>query len=257
MEEINIIDVMLPENKKEYDSYILLKFFEKEIYQQEFLDGKLFFNTVDFFAGCDQNGRGDLNEGNTFIIDYDKPNLISANFEKIDGEYLLVVRDYSDNPEAFKRGTIWKYSSAVNRNRKIISLFTLFLNLEKQKVSPIDAKLKECFGEYGILIINRQKFFERVVNSLINNKEYSNKYMAFVNYQPKEKQKGLMDWNPFIKNEEFSYQNEFRITFTSNSDQPLKLDLGCSLRDIVVPILSEDLYEIHFKNSNLFYPIYQ
>ena len=251
------MDVSMHYDKKDYDGYMLMKFWEKEEYQQEFLDGKLFFNTADYFAKCDQNGRGDHNEGNTFVIDYEKPNYVAANLEKVGDTYAIVVRDYSNNPTEFKRGTIWDYSAAINRNRKIISFYTMFVNIEQQLIAPFDPKMKEEFGEFGILILNRQEFFGRVYNALKKNDEYANIGVGFIEYQPKEKQQGITDWNPFIKKDDFDYQNELRITFTSNTDKPVKIDLGCSLKDIVVPIYSKDLDQINFNEGKLLYPIYR
>ena len=251
------MDVSMHYDKKDYDGYMLMKFWEKEEYQQEFLDGKLFFNTADYFAKCDQNGRGDHNEGNTFVIDYENPNYVAANLEKVGDTYAIVVRDYSNNPTEFKRGTIWDYSAAINRNRKIISFYTMFVNIEQQLIAPFDPKMKEEFGEFGILILNRQEFFERVYNALNKNDEYANVGIGFIEYQPREKQQGITDWNPFIKKDDFDYQNELRITFTSNTDKPVKIDLGCSLKDIVVPIYYKDLDRIHFDDGKLLYPIYR
>lgn len=245
------MDVSMHYDKKDYDGYMLMKFWEKEEYQQEFLDGKLFFNTADYFAKCDQNGRGDHNEGNTFVIDYENPNYVAANLEKVGDTYAIVVRDYSNNPTEFKRGTIWDYSAAINRNRKIISFYTMFVNIEQQLIAPFDPKMKEEFGEFGILILNRQEFFERVYNALNKNDEYANVGIGFIEYQPREKQQGITDWNPFIKKDDFDYQNELRITFTSNTDQPVKIDLGCSLCDIAVPIYSKDIEQICFKDGTL------
>ncbi len=251
------MDVSMNYAQKDYDGYMLMKFWEKEEYQQDFLNGKLFFNTADFFAKCDQNGRGDRNEGNTFVIDYDNPKYIAANLEKVGNRYAIVVRDYSNNPAEFKRGTIWDYSAAINRNRKIMSFYTMFVNIEQQLISPFDPKMKEDFGDYGILILNRQEFFARVYNALKRDKEYANVDIGFIEYQAKEKQKGFTDWHPFIKKDDFAYQNELRITFTSNTDKPIKLDIGCSLRDIVAPIYSKDLGQIFFKDGKLLYPIYR
>ena len=251
------MDVSMHYDKKDYDGYMLMKFWGKEEYQQDFLNGKLFFNTADFFAKCDQNGRGDQNEGNTFVIDYENPNYVAANLEKVGNTYAIVVRDYSNNPTEFKRGTIWDYSAAINRNRKIISFYTMFVNIEQQLISPFDPRMKEEFGEFGILILNRQEFFERVYNALNKNDEYANVGIGFIEYQPREKQQGITDWNPFIKKDDFDYQNELRITFTSNTDKTVKIDLGCSLKDIVVPIYYKDLDQIHFDDGKLLYPIYR
>ena len=97
------MDVRLRPEITGYDGYMLMKFTSKEQYRQDFLDGKLFFNTSDFFARCDDTGRGDRDEGMTFIIDPEKPAYISANLEKVGDKYAIVVRDYSDNPEEYKR----------------------------------------------------------------------------------------------------------------------------------------------------------
>lgn len=251
-----MIDVSLPNKLNEYDAYMLMKFTTSYEYQEDFLDGKLFFNTSDFFASCDDMGRGDVDEGNTFIIDCDNPSLISANLEKVGNTYALVIRDYKDNPAAYKQGTVWNYSAAINRRRKIFSLYTIFLNLKNQTMDSFSSKMREEFGEYGILVLNRQEFFERVIKAISNNSEYKEYELGFVDYLPREKQQGFLDWHPFIKKQKFNYQNEFRITFISNDENPIKLDLGCSLRDIAVPIMSKDLDEICFKNGNIMYPIY-
>ena len=117
--------------------------------------------------------------------------------------------------------------------------------------------MEKEFGQYGILILNRQEFFERVVRAITNNSEYEKWGLGFVDYLPQEQQKGLIDWHPFIKKQRFSYQKEFRISFVSNDDKPIKLDLGCSLRDIAVPIMAKDLNEIFFKDGKLLYPAYE
>lgn len=250
------IDVNLRPDITNYDGYMLMKFTSSEKYRQDFLNGKIFFNTLDFFAKCDDVGRGDIDEGKTFIINYEKPDYMSANLEKVGNTYALVVRDYSDHPEAYKRGTIWNYSSAVNRNRKILSLYTMYVDLIGKKVSPFSEKMKDEFGKYGILILNRHEFFRRVYEALIENNLTKDACMGFVEYLPKEKQNGLIDWNPFIKKDCFIYQNEFRISFVSDNSEAVTLDIKSSLRDIAVPINATDLCEIYFDGENLVYPAY-
>ena len=136
-------------------------------------------------------------------------------------------------------------------------MYTLFLNIANQTVDSFPAEMGKEFGQYGILILNRQEFFERVVRAITNNSEYEKWGLGFVDYLPQEQQKGLIDWHPFIKKQRFSYQKEFRISFVSNDDKPIKLDLGCSLRDIAVPIMAKDLNEIFFKDGKLLYPAYE
>lgn len=254
---IYYMDIGLPKEYNKFDGYMLMKFTTSGTYQEDFLNGKLFFNTADFFAQCDDQGRGDSDEGNTFIVDYENPLLVAANLEKIGNAYAMVVRDYKENPEAYKRGTVWEYSAAINRRRKIISMYTLFLNIANQTIDPFPIEIEKEFGHYGILVLNRQEFFERVVKAITSNSMYEKWGLGFVNYLPQEQQKGLIDWHPFIKKQKFSYQKEFRISFVSNDEKAIKLDLGCSLRDIAVPIMAKDLNEIFFKDGKLLYPTYE
>jgi len=169
----------------------------------------------------------------------------------------IVVRDYSGNPEEYKRGTIWDYSSAINRDRKVLSLYTAYVDLAGKKVAPFSENMKAEFGEFGILILNRQVFFQRVHKALVENNFLKESYMGFVEYLPEVEQNGLIDWHPFVKKDRFKYQNEFRITFVSDNADPVMLDLGCSLRDIAVAINADDLKDIHFDDENLLYPVYE
>ena len=82
---------------------------------------------------------------------------------------MILLLYYSDNPAEYKRGTIWDYSSAINRDRKVLSLYTAYVDLAGKKVAPFSENMKEEFGEFGILILNRQEFFQRVHNALVAN----------------------------------------------------------------------------------------
>ena len=239
---------------KDYDEYMLIKFTRKYEYQQDFLDGRLYFNTVDFFRKCDAKGQGDSNEGNNFIINNQDPKMISANLEKVNGQYMIVVRDYTNNPLEYKPGIIKSYSAADNRNRKIICFYTMYINFENKKVSPFPKNMGQEFGEYGVLILNRQEFFKRVEVALKKIKNCNDPQMGFVEYQ--EMAAGYNEWHTFKKEKKlFDYQNEFRITFKNENEKPYILDLECTLRDIAVPIVAEDVGQIYVEKQSIVYPI--
>ena len=44
------MDVELRDDMNEFDGYLLLKFTTKKEFQRDFLNGKIFFNTADFFS---------------------------------------------------------------------------------------------------------------------------------------------------------------------------------------------------------------
>lgn len=248
---------MLDEIEDKYNGYMLMKFTSSYKFQQDFLDGNLFFNTSDFFAKCDNDGQGDPDEGNTFVVSMSDTNLTAANLEYVDGKLAIVVRDYSNNPNAYKEGTVWSMSSSENRNRKLICLYTMYVGVENNEIAPFPKQMGKEFGEYGILILDRQEFFERVCQALKNTAGIKNAQMGFVEYLQDNQVKGLIDWNPFMKMPKYRYQNEFRITFINDTSEPIKLCLEKDLRDIAVPIMAKDVDEIFMKNSKIYYPIYR
>lgn len=250
-----MIDIEMGPWVKEYNGYMLLKFTSSYDFQQCLLDGKMYFNTADWFANCEDRGRGDENEGNTFVVNHNKPGLMSVNFEMINGQAMLVPRDYTNNPSEYKKGTVWSYSSALNRFRKIISFYTAYVNSDKKVISEFPDNIEEEFGEYGVLILNRQEFFERVFNVFREMTDFKEPCMGFVEYQKMEK--GLNNWNPFRKDtNRFGYQNEFRITFVDDTREAVMLDLKRTIRDIAVPILASEVKKnIFFDKDQLQYSI--
>lgn len=242
--------------KNIYDGYVLMKFTSSYEWQQEMLGGKFFFNTSDYFSKCEDTGRGDLDEGTTFRINSDDPDLKAANIEIINGVPYIIVRDFSKNPSEYQKGTVWSLSQAENRFRKICCFYTEYVNVHDKKISSFPNGFANEFGQYGIMILNRSMFYDRIakaINKLQNVKEAR---MGFVEYQSMKP--GINDWNPFRKDKDrFEYQNEFRITFINDTVDPVKLDLGTSIRDIATPIMASDLSEIHFNDSGeLIYPQY-
>ena len=110
------------------------------------------------------------------------------------------------------------------------------------------------FGEYGVLILNLQEFFKRVEVALKKIKNCNDPQMGFVEYQ--EMAAGYNEWHTFKKEKKlFDYQNEFRITFKNENEKPYILDLECTLRDIAVPIIAEDVGQIYVEKQSIVYPI--
>ena len=242
--------------RDQYDGYLLMKFFSKEEHRDAFLKGKLYCNTSDFFARCEHEGQGDWNEGNNLIVNPNEHNLQSLNLEIVDNVPMMVLRDYTNDPENYKPSTVFTYSTADNRNRKLLCFYTLYLNIAQNRIATVSPKMKAEFGDFGVLILKRQPFFDRVCSTINVDSSLHGVYMGFVSYE--SLQPGVNDWHPFKKNaERFSHQNEFRLTFLNSDAEPYTLDLKQSLSDIAVPIQIDDIEKIHFENGNLCYPIYK
>lgn len=247
------MDVAIPKYANLYDGYLLMKFTSSLKFQQDFLDGKLFFNELSYFANCEKIGQGDPKEGYSLIENISNPSFQSMNIEVINGQPLLIIRDYSKIPEKYTPSTVYNYSAAENRKVKIICFYTLFVNLENCIIQNLSSRLLNEFGNYAILILDRKEFFKRLSNAFKRNPDYNCCTMGFVNYT--DLQQGINEWNPFKKEKTlYSYQNEFRIAFKSNISGPITLELG-SLRDIAVPLSAESIYKIHFEDGNLLYHI--
>jgi hypothetical protein len=186
-----------------------------------------------------------------------KKHLTAVNFEMVNGRAMIVQRDYSKNPEKYKKGTVWSYSAAKNRCRKIVSFYTAYVNTEKRIISEFSKNMSDEFGEYGVLILDRQQLFSRINDVFRKMKNCKEAQMGFVEYQTMSS--GLNEWNPFRKDiDKFGYQNEFRITFVDDSREAVLLDLNQSLRDIAIPIIASEVdKEIYFDGKNLVYPIYK
>lgn len=250
-----MIDIGMGKWIKDYNGYLLMKFTSKYCYQQSFLDGKLFFNTSDFFASCDDAGRGDHNEGNAIVVEESDEAKTSLRCEGVNGQMLLIEEDFTNKPSEYIKSNVFSYSPAKNRKRKVISFYTAYINLDREEVSPFTDNMSDEFGKYGIIILDRQVFFERVENAIKKQADIKDAQMGFVEYH--DLKPGVNHWHPFKKDKsKFEYQNEFRITFINDNDQTYTLNLGRSLRDIAVPIQADDVHKIGFKNGKLVYPIY-
>ena len=109
-----------------YDSYILLKFIAKFDFLLGFLDGKLYFNTTDYFSNIENDGQGDYLEGSTISINYNRRNGQCMKLCNINGESCIVTC----NENNMVGTPICQYSSYENRHRKIISFYKMYTTLQ-------------------------------------------------------------------------------------------------------------------------------
>lgn len=240
----------------DYNGYSLMKFVKKEDYLEEFLSGTLYFNTSDFFSKCDEQGRGDWNEGNDLVFNTMDPGLQSMRHVFVDGKLAIALYDYSDHPEDYKPSTVFDYSFAENRNRKLISFYTIYANTDDNVIKPFPDNIEKEFGEYCVLLTDCREFCKRVRETLKTFPEFKDIRMGFVQYI--DMKQGINRWDPFKKEKaKFEYQNEFRITFISSDDQPVKLNLSKPLNDIAVPVLARDLERMKVEKGHLLYPLYK
>lgn len=240
-----------------YDGYLLMKFFSCEEYLEDFLNGKIFFNTSDYFWTIENEGQADPDESNEIIMSTDQHDFKSMNMEVINGRYCAVIRDYSKNPEKYVPSTMLTYSPARNRFRKIVCFYSAYVNTKKDSILLPSQNMSKAFGKYAVVIPDRQSFFEELEKGIRNHKGIKEAQIGFVEYVPKKEIRGAYEWGPFKKRYKFSEQNELRATFIDESKEPVKMELGINLRHLAFPVLYEDISEIYMKDGGLYYPIYQ
>ena len=251
----NSPETLGPYPKEGYDSYFLMKFMGSYKFQQDFLDGKLYFNTSDFFMMCDKKGQGDDAEGNEWKINPKKDELKSANLRIVDGQAIIEIVDYSQHPENYQPGTIFSYSPAINRFRKVISFYTLYANSIENRLQSQSEDMSKIFGEYGVLILDTEELFIRIIDGIKKLGNVKSAQLGYVDYLNENEEKGFTEYNPFIKGHDYAYQNEFRVTFVDDTKEPVLLDVG-NLRDIAVPMFKDSFRDMYMKGGKLFYPTY-
>lgn len=231
-----------------FKNFILLKFISKKKYAEEFLDGHIFLNTVDYYwnefcLGNSNNvtGQLDLLEGTVSVVDVEK-----FGFDAFFSTDLIF------------RAVGYKYCNVAcfyKLDYKIVGTEGAYVT--SYSIHP---KMKE-FGEYVVVITDKNKFL-RYINRVFRTYE-CNKYKYLcgeVNYHKltrcgenieighhiglrgdfeisigddKYRHSIIEERDVFDKGFNYSYQNEWRIAmYRGKKDNlPYTLDIG-NIRDI-------------------------
>lgn len=251
------LEDLKPYSKDGYDGFFLMKYTSTYKYQQEFLDGLLYFNTSDYFSKCEKEGQGDETENLAWKINPERHGFYSARPIRCNNQMMIAIIDYSEHPEGFKPGTVFSYSPAEYRFRKLISFYTVYTDSIDNRVYPFPDNLETTFGKYGILITNPLEFYKRVVSGLQHTEEtIKNPQLGYVDYMSPEEEQGLIEYSPFIKPSRFNEYNEFRITFIGDDNNAKKIDIGYTLRDICFPIYEGGYKEMFILEKTFHFPKY-
>lgn len=220
-----------------YDSFLLLKFYQEEIFRDYFLDGKLYMRQHAEFARKELGkGRSDYTEGADFaVLPLNKRTFPDVRFRTIDsGEVYVEVTEYTEKPANYQENQLLIHHPIQSQYRNIFSMYTMWCNTNKDLICNIDVDNMKSFGEYGILILDTHTFFDRVSLAASNESTVRQMNCGFVNYI---EDKNVMNFDPFKKRaDDFSWQNEFRFCAETDNTNLLELDAHISFRDIAMPI---------------------
>lgn len=191
----------------------LIKFLETEEYLNDFLNGKIFMNTLRYFKTleCNDTNRHDRSE--TFLSNY-QPDCIQI------GNLVIPKEDCS---RIILNSLKYDFCN-------IFSMYSLWpINHEEQL--HIDEQNKN-FGDFCVCVTDVSEFLKRIKDKT-DTLGIACQYMR-VKYISKNIDHDVLEEEVgFSKFASFSYQKEFRIIVDTelNIDKPFVLDIG-SISDI-------------------------
>ena len=219
--------------------FFLVKFFPEASHAAEFVDGKLFCNTLSAFKkmeGTDDSGRADRNEGTTLWLQPGEVNLVLNDMDLSNDlagplqvqmewlDYLHLFCMHACHTGALDIGDL------SNENIEV---------LRQELMVPVDC-LK--LGEYAVVVKNVSGFINRVAAAVKEN-GYEGRRGLVKYYDPETFHGSFRGIEPVFRKQVMqSYQREFRIVIASGSfsNCPLTLEVG-DLSDITIPLQADEL----------------
>ncbi len=207
--------------------FVLAKFFEKEEHRDQFLDGRLYLNNLQYFREAEKDtSRADHYEGSVWLDAGIE--LVAKIGENGREEKITIAKE--DVDEILMR-TNW--TDHVNLFCMCKIGLPEHIKGGKQRISLPPEIL--VFGEHGTLIKDVPEFFDRIKSALVKDGRYK-MGLGHVTYSDTSPQDPNSPQTIFHKREIYKYQNEYRIAVITAPDRHdhLVLDAG-DLSDITVP----------------------
>ncbi|WP_448635208.1 hypothetical protein [Pedobacter panaciterrae] len=199
---------------------------------KELQQGKLFFNHLQYFAGCDESdGRGDHYE---------------EIYKQTRGDGVVIdLKEFYDKSIKVYRHSDGAYTSQFINDKFFANYFCLYSVISKSQLLAQQvqlAKQMNGFGTHVLVIINPFEFIERV-NKIIRPlvKNFHNGPVRYINMNELD---GRKDY--FEKPLKYSYQKEYRLAFENDRKEEKIFDIG-NIEDISVLLKAEECKAIEFK----------
>lgn len=235
---------------------ILLKIFSKEEYKNDFLSGKIYMNTIQYFRDFEDSKDGNVADKHEAIHGWLQP-----------GEFKLMIGAEGDMREIDQDSLTSPMTISLNSHMYsnifcMTQLHSHDIDMDNLKEGDLD-KLKEFFtlpedvinlGKYAVVIHKPSVFTSRFrdkAQELYNNGEiswYQSKQVSYYDEVNKSVVLSEMD-APFYKQSKFSHQNEYRFLVMRDNgmNKAFTVDIG-DIRDMCSEIATEEFNElIEFK----------
>ena len=218
--------------------YFFVKTFSELSDADQFLDGLLYMNSLDYFAKleeCESTGRGDRHEGISSCL---QPNEIQLEINgiRIDSEDLAGPVFLQPNRHLAK-SIFCMHAGYVGGNNP--SEFATTIEFEQAVKIPQE---NISLGQYSAVITNVQEFLNRV-KSAADKQKVALRGQLINYYDPSTFHGHFAEEDtPFSKQIRFAHQREYRLVANRRDSDasPYTLDIG-GLRDIAYMISIETL----------------
>lgn len=213
------------------DLMCLVKFAKKKSHLESLMNkGEVFFNEIQTYTDSIEPERGDSNEGAVWLenaqiadIKVEHPVLGIHNFKPLEntlGKFIQYNFDYLSH-------SLFKITPDV------------FL---KSDTFQISEKMKQ-FGDYALMIKKPYDFFNALISKLKRQKiQYE---INVIEYKDLSKE-GRFTVTPFIKDKEYSHQNEIRIIIKNIENQAKSIQIG-SIADYCILTDAQTMVEMVWK----------
>lgn len=209
----------------------LIKFAKKKSHLESLMNnGEIFFNEVQTYTDSIEPERGDSNEGATWLE--------NAQFINIKVEH-PVLGTHNFKPQKNTLGKLTQY----NFDYLSHSLYEITPDIfSKSDTFQISEKMKQ-FGDYALMIKKPYDFFNALVSELKRQKiQYE---IKAIEYKDLSKE-GKFTVTPFIKDKEYSHQNEIRIIIKDKENRAKSIQIG-SLADYCILTDAQTMIEMVWK----------
>lgn len=225
-----------------------LKFCRKKEYAQDVCNGKLYANTVDFFRKIEiesgEHGQGDKNE---LIL-----SMVSESISMFDNETGNLIAKIDGG----------KVNIAINKDEKVPIVSFIGISLEDMKIIyadethvdfqlPFSTKeysvMQDKFGQYCVIIYARE--LEQHIDNAFKSKNckyiFDSVQYCCINRLDRIYAFANCNERRFLyKNEDFSYQREYRLAVNKEMPNDHYLRIGKIKNAYILP--SESLHNIAF-----------
>ena len=207
--------------------FLLAKFFEKEEYRDQFLNGKLYLNNLKYFREAEKDkSRSDRYEGSVWLeagIEF-----VAKTGENGREEKITIAKE--DVDEILMQALWTEYVNLLCMCKIYIPDHVKGTNVKISVPNRFSA-----FGEHGILINNFTEFINRVKAAFVQDGRYKTGF-GHVTYSDTPPEDPNSPATIFHKREIYKCQNEYRIAVFTAPDKHdhLTIEAG-SIEDIAIP----------------------